>query len=53
MNPENEKIEEAAVKAFKNLHNYKVLTKKRSVEFTEYLTKDTEYNIYRELYRMF
>ena len=48
-----EKIEEAAVKAFKNLHNYKVLTKKRAVEFTEYLTKDTEYNMYRELYRMF
>ena len=48
-----EAIEAAAKVVFKQLHNYKVLTKKRAEEFTEYLTKETEYNLYCELYRMF
>lgn len=48
-----EAIKEAAKIAFKKLHNYKVLTKKRAAEFTEYLKKDPEYMIYNELYRVF
>ena len=48
-----EAIKEAAKIAFKQLHKYKVLTKKRAAEFTEYLKKDPEYNIYNDLYRMF
>ena len=48
-----EKIKEAAKVVFKQLHNYKVLTKNRAEEFTEYLTKETEYNLYCDLYRMF
>lgn len=48
-----EKIKAAAKKAFKALHNYKVMTKKRAAEFTEYLTKNPAYNMYNGLYRMF
>lgn len=48
-----ERIKAAAKIAFKALHNYKVMTKKRAAEFTEYLTKDPAYNMYNELYRMF
>lgn len=48
-----EKIKAAAKVAFKALHDYKVMTKKRAAEFTEYLTKDPAYNMYNELYRMF
>lgn len=46
-------IKAAAKIAFKELHHYKVLTKKRAAEFTEYLTKDPAYNMYNELYGMF
>lgn len=46
-------IKAAAKVVFKELHHYKVLTKKRAAEFTEYLTKDPAYNMYNELYRMF
>ena len=48
-----EKIKAAAKVAFKAQHDYKVMTKKRAAEFTEYLTKDPVYNMYNELYRMF
>lgn len=48
-----ERIKAAAKVAFKALHDYKVMTKKRAAEFTEYLTKDPAYNMYNELYRMF
>lgn len=48
-----EKILAAAKVAFKALHNYKVMTKKRAAEFIEYLTKDPAYNMYNELYKMF
>lgn len=48
-----ERIKTAAKKEFLILHNYKVLTKKRAAEFTEYLTKDPAYNMYNELYRSF
>lgn len=48
-----EEIKAAAKVAFKALHNYKVMTKKRAAEFTEFLTKDPAYNMYNELYRMF
>lgn len=48
-----ERIKTAAKKEVLILHNYKVLTKKRAAEFTEYLTKDPAYNMYNELYRMF
>lgn len=48
-----ERIKAAAKIAFKALHNYKVMTKKRAAEFTEYLTKDPTYNMYNELYRIF
>ena len=48
-----ERIKAAAKKAFKTLHNYKVMTKKRTVEFFKYLAKDPEYNLYNELFRMF
>lgn len=39
--------------AFKTLHNYKVLTKKRAAEFAEFLNQNKEYTTYSELYRMF
>lgn len=38
---------------FKALHGYKVITKKRALEFAEYLTQDKDYTTYNELYRMF
>ena len=47
------RITTEAKKTYKELHNYQVLTKKRAAEFAEYLTKDPEYNMYNELYRMF
>lgn len=48
-----ESIKTAAKIAFKKMHNYKVLTKKRAAEFVEYLQKDPAYNMYNDLYRMF
>lgn len=48
-----EAIKAAAKIAFKALHNYKVLTKKRAAEFLEYLAKDSKYNMYNELFNMF
>lgn len=48
-----EEIKSVAKVAFKALHNYKVITKKRAAEFVEYLTKDPVYNMYNELYKMF
>lgn len=48
-----QKIKAVAKKAFLTLHNYKILTKKRAAEFTEYLAKDIEYNTYNELFEMF
>lgn len=48
-----EKIKAAAKVAFFALHKYKVLTKKRAVEFAEYLAKDPDYSIYYKLYGMF
>ena len=46
-------IKAAAKIAFKELHNYKVLTKKRAAEFAKYLANDPDYTIYNELYKMF
>ena len=46
-------IKAAAKIAFKELHHYKVLTKKRAAEFAQYLANDQEYNMYNELYKMF
>ena len=46
-------LKELAKTAFKQLHGYKVLTKKRAAEFAEYLTRDHTYIMYDELYRMF
>lgn len=43
----------AARVAFLSLHKYKVLTKKRAVEFYEYLAKDPDYSTYYKLYGMF
>lgn len=48
-----EEIKAAAKKAFLTLHNYKVMTKKRSAAFLEFLKQDNAYNIYNDLYRMF
>ena len=48
-----EAIKSAAKIAFKELHHYKVLTKKRAAEFAEYLAQDPEFAIYNELYKMF
>ena len=48
-----EQIKSAAKIAFKELHNYKVLTKKRAAEFANYLANDPGYTIYNELYKMF
>ena len=48
-----EEIKYAAKIAFKELHHYKVLTKKRAAEFVEYLANDPDYTIYNELYKMF
>ena len=47
------KIKSAAKIAFKELHKYKVLTKKRAAEFATYLANDPEFALYNELYRMF
>lgn len=47
------KIKAAAKIAFKEMHNYKVLTKKRAAEFAQYLANDPDYTIYNELYKMF
>ena len=46
-------IKSAAKIAFKKLHHYKVLTKKRAAEFAKYLANDPEFAIYNELYKMF
>ena len=46
-------IKAAVKKAFLTSHNYKVMTKKRAVEFLAYLAKDSEYNTYNELLKMF
>lgn len=46
-------IEAAAKKAFLFLHGYKVMTKKREADFLKYLAKDSEYNTYNELLKMF
>lgn len=48
-----EAIKAAAKVVFKEMHHYKVLTKKRAAEFAEYLSKDPEYTSYNELYKMF
>ena len=48
-----ERIKAAAKIAFLTLHNYKVLTKKRAAEFTEYLAKDPDYILYNKLYKTF
>lgn len=48
-----EEIKAALKKAFLNLHNYKLMTKKRAAAFLEYLKKDNTYNLYNELYGMF
>lgn len=48
-----ERIKAAAKIAFKTLHNYKVLTKKRAAEFTEFLAKDPDYILYNKLYKTF
>lgn len=48
-----ERIKAAAKVAFNTLHHYKVLTKKRAAEFSEYLAKDPDYILYNELYKMF
>lgn len=47
------KIKAAAKFVFKSLHHYKVMTKKRAAEFSEYLKHDSEFYIYNELYKMF
>ena len=46
-------IKEAAKITFKELHKYKVITKKRAAEFAKYLAQDPEYVRYNELYKMF
>ena len=48
-----EAIKATAKVVFKEMHHYKVLTKKRAAEFAEYLAKDPEYTSYNELYKMF
>lgn len=48
-----EEIKAAAKKVFLSIHNYKVMTKKRSAAFLEYLNEDNEYNTYNELFKMF
>ena len=48
-----EKIKEDVKKEFLSLDNYKVLTKKRASAFMEYLLKDSDYYILRQLYKMF
>lgn len=48
-----ERIKAAAKIAFKELHRYKVLTKKRAAEFAKYLANDPEFSTYNELYKIF
>lgn len=48
-----ENITSEAKAVFLNLHNYKILTKKRAAEFVEYLSLNSEYNLYNELLKMF
>lgn len=48
-----EEIKAVAKKEFLTLHNYKVMTKKRAAEFSEYLAKNSDYKIYNELFKMF
>ena len=48
-----EQIKAAAKIAFKELHHYKVLTKKRAAEFAKYLANDPEFVTYNDLYKMF
>lgn len=47
------KIKVVAKKEFLILHNYKVMTKNRAADFLKYLAKDSEYNMYNELLKMF
>ena len=42
-----------AREAFKRLFGYKIITKKRAAEFSAYLNKDKEYQMFNELYKMF
>lgn len=48
-----EKIKAAAKVAFLTLHNYKVMTKKRAAEFSEYLANNPDCCRYNELLNMF
>lgn len=48
-----ERITGEAKAVFKNLHNYKILTKKRTAEFVYYLSLNSEYKLYNELLKMF
>lgn len=48
-----QEIKAAAKKMFLSVHNYKVMTKKRSAAFLEYLDEEHEYNTYNELLKMF
>lgn len=48
-----EAIKASAKVVFKEMHHYKVLTKKRAAEFAEYLAQDPEFAIYNELYKIF
>ena len=48
-----EQIKSAAKIAFKELHHYKVLTKKRAAEFAKHLSQNPEFTLYNELYKMF
>lgn len=48
-----DELTERAKVAFKKLHGYKVMTKKRTNEFVDYLKSDSVYCMYNELYRMF
>lgn len=47
------RITSEAKEFFLNLHNYKILTKKRAAEFSEFLSLNSEYNLYNELFKMF
>lgn len=47
------KITSEAKEIFLNLHNYKILTKKRAAEFSDFLSLNSEYNLYNELFKMF
>lgn len=47
------KIKSDAKIVFKNLNNYKVMTKKRAAEFSKYLQHKSDIYIYNKLYEMF